>query len=544
MNNRDRSGRAPGRGGRQGRAMSFRPRRTDFPVRTNHTKYDNNVEEERNSILRFKPLNLYEWQEYIVQYSIKTYGEVGQALRNLEYPYYINEDVFTLPDDEEAPADVNSIEYTIYKSSVDLRLKKWFKMKTTFGELSGKLFSDIILHMSEESRLITRQRTANFEELETNSDFVGLYQAIETAHINDGGPEATVVNQMEARKYLERLGQRTGQPLHLFEKEFTRRLQLCRGVGLEIPDKEVVLTYLSSLDQTVFLNKVQYFFEFESNEEIFPQNLQAAKEEIRKVLASHTAIKRRMKSLEYKRSGSRNNDYKNDDGERFANSANNNDNQYSGNFVKKDSKYAHIKCKCCEEMGHSAQVCPKLDKKPSANTANRSSENTEMKSEGNIKKSKTNTTNGSNQNSNKKKGQNTFFVETDSYCVVGITEANTGYHNEDQRQYIEILDSGCNTNIFSNSENISQVHIGDGININGVNGESPLILNNVGLHVDWGTTYINPTGRINIVSLIKQRDRYHVGYDSENDKFILTEKLEPSNVIEFQSNVNGLYERV
>jgi hypothetical protein len=57
-----------------------------------------------------------------------------------------------------------------------------------------------------------------------------------------------------------------------------------------------------------------------------------------------------MKSLEYKRSGSRNNDYKNDDGERFANSANNNDIQHNSKFVKKDSKYAHIKWKCCEEI--------------------------------------------------------------------------------------------------------------------------------------------------------------------------------------------------
>jgi hypothetical protein len=59
-------------------------------------------------------------------------------------------------------------------------------------------------------------------------------------------------------------------------------------------------------------------------------------------------------------------------------------------------------------------VCPKLDKKPSANPANRSSENIEMKSEGNTKKNKINTkiesNQNSNKNSNKKKGQNTFFV--------------------------------------------------------------------------------------------------------------------------------------
>lgn len=129
----------------------------------------------------------------------------------------------------------------------------------------------------------------------------------------------------------------------------------------------------------------------------------------------------------------------------------------------------------------------------------------DMNIESNNKKNKCNIANGSKQKSNKNKEQNTFFVATYSYCVIGITEANTGYHNENSRHYIEILDNESITNIFVNSDNISQIQIGAGININGVNDELILILDNLGLHTDWSPTYINPTGRINIVSLIKHR---------------------------------------
>ena len=176
-----------------------------------------------------KPLNFYDWKECFTQYAIKTYGIVGQALRDMEYPALLEEQAFTLDDDEAAP-QANTTEYQIYKTTLELRAKKWYNTKRDFTDNSPKLFSDMILHMCEESRIITQQRTSNYEDLEADADFVGLMTAIEDAHLNEGGPEATIVNQMEARRHLERLGQRSGQPLHEFEREFTRRLRMCRGV--------------------------------------------------------------------------------------------------------------------------------------------------------------------------------------------------------------------------------------------------------------------------------------------------------------------------
>ncbi len=81
-------------------------------------------------------------------------------------------------------------------------------------------------------------KTANYDDIEVDADFIGVMNAIEDAYLNEGGPEATMVNQMEARRYLEQLGQRNGQPLHEFKREFDRRLQMCRGVNLDIPEKK------------------------------------------------------------------------------------------------------------------------------------------------------------------------------------------------------------------------------------------------------------------------------------------------------------------
>lgn len=69
----------------------------------------------------------------------------------------------------------------------------------------------------------------------------------------------------------------------------------------------------------------------------------------------------------------------------------------------------------------------------------------------------------------------------------------------------EILDNGSNTNIFENVSMITNLNNQHAIGINGVNGKSPLILNTSGEHSDWGETYINKDGVINIVSFSKQR---------------------------------------
>lgn len=54
------------------------------------------------------------------------------------------------------------------------------------------------------------------------------------------------MNQIEARIYLERLGQRSDQPLHEFEKEFTNRLRMFKEVNIGITKKELILLYIVS----------------------------------------------------------------------------------------------------------------------------------------------------------------------------------------------------------------------------------------------------------------------------------------------------------
>lgn len=81
------------------------------------------------------------------------------------------------------------------------------------------------------------------------------------------------------------------------------------------------------------------------------------------------------------------------------------------------------------------------------------------------------------------------------------------------------------------------------IGINGVNGKSPLILNTSGEHSDWGETYINKDGVINIVSFSKQRKHYYIFYDDMKNYFLLVHKITGKEIV-FECNQHGLYERV
>lgn len=157
--------------GRQGTRNDNQSRRNNFWNNNKYQKHDDNESINKNMVLTTKPLNFYDWKECFTQYAIKTYGIVGQALRDMQYPGMLDEPAFTLEDDEEAPQE-DTIQYRIYKTTLELRVKKWYSTKSEFLDNSAKLFSDIKLHMCEESRIITQQRTANYETIEAESDFV------------------------------------------------------------------------------------------------------------------------------------------------------------------------------------------------------------------------------------------------------------------------------------------------------------------------------------------------------------------------------------
>ena len=173
--------------------------------------------------LNYKPFNLFDWQEAYVTYACKEFGDAGHALKNRQYPDWIDEDYNPIDDDLEVPNQENIVQYTIFKTRLESRIKKLEKDKDNFTKDSVKLCSDLVMHMCEESRRIVQQFCENYEDIISRNDFIALYDAIEESHLTGGG-QTNVLVKKTAKDRLESLGQYKNQPLYMFEKVFDDRV--------------------------------------------------------------------------------------------------------------------------------------------------------------------------------------------------------------------------------------------------------------------------------------------------------------------------------
>jgi len=60
--------------------------------------------------LNYKPFNLFDWQEAYVTYACKEFGDAGHALKNRQYPDWIDEDYNPIDDDLEVPNQENIVQ--------------------------------------------------------------------------------------------------------------------------------------------------------------------------------------------------------------------------------------------------------------------------------------------------------------------------------------------------------------------------------------------------------------------------------------------------
>lgn len=500
-----------------------------------------------NMFLRVKPRsNLYEWQEVFSNYARKTYGDAGEILKTKELPEYMKEEEPSI----EVRGELKGLEAHMVRTKYDIAIKNWYDNRSEFNKNCSKLFGDILMHMSEEARIITTQRTEKYSEIDSEKDIIKLWEAIEAALGSNGQRNQSVFSQMQASAYLQKLKQRPGQPLHIYEKEFNRRLQICKSTGDKIQEKQLVLIYLSSLDRNIFESKVRYFIENESDKHIFPKTIQDAKDKIRIVYQSYLSLHMRQSSNNHDGSNNRRNVYDNDGVVNHAKRINNvNNNGYNDNSDN-NNRYANIKCSFCDDMGHSAQVCEKLKQSKKVNMVNETNNDEQKRDINNDNRNNSRRTNYSNNYNNNTSNNNqndnnnrkkVFFSGSNFFsgCIVAQCEEDKDCANNN---VTEILDTGSNITLFTNCDQLSEVRDAEEpMVIRGVNGLAPLKLTRIGIHPDWGKVYLYH-GNVNIISFKKVKDMYDMKYIESKDMFRLKAKCD-DKIIEFKINKDGLYER-
>jgi hypothetical protein len=323
------------------------------PEHVDHAK-----QEENALYLTNNPSNLYEWKDKFLTYACAKYGDAGVALRTGELPEYMTGDQFE--DNRNVPVPRRrTIEYEIYKTELDLEIKRWYKQRTDYNDKRLQLYHDIWAHISDESKQMVKQYVENFDEMEQNADTIQLWYAIEESHLSEG-VDVNPIMKMNARKNLENLYQRDGQPLHEYEREFDKRVKICRGVNLELDERELIISYISSLDSNIFRNTKVELLSKVNDENQFPQTLHDAKRLMREILGAHKLVVKRQSMINktYQNSGTkRSTGYNRDD--RFANNAK------SGSYnmnqgVQSKKPWDNMKYAYCHKIGHSTQRRPEL----------------------------------------------------------------------------------------------------------------------------------------------------------------------------------------
>ncbi len=66
------------------------------------------------------------------------------------------------------------------------------KKETNLLHNCNKLIGDILMHMSEEARIISSQRTEKFKEIESKKDIIKLCEAIEESLGSNGQQNKSV----------------------------------------------------------------------------------------------------------------------------------------------------------------------------------------------------------------------------------------------------------------------------------------------------------------------------------------------------------------
>lgn len=173
--------------------------------------------------------------------------------------------------------DSGSLEYSLMVEEC----KENISRKLQFCEDEKKFFADILIHQDPDSLAALRREADMYERLRVGNDTLGLFDLIDVVH-NQDGRRSTFLDKRQKRLDVENFRQQPGSTLSEHTQEFEDKLKSSKTVGVKWIDKDLVVTYLFSLDPK-YIDIVEKLFENadSDDENIFPQTFESAKRLIR-----------------------------------------------------------------------------------------------------------------------------------------------------------------------------------------------------------------------------------------------------------------------
>ena len=465
-------------------------------------------------ILTFNPNNLSAWKENYMVYVKANFKFAGDMLQSLKAPNFITNPIlapYPMPSSK-------SFEFLVLTNS----FKEEHENKKDYYSMLERLTGDLILHLSPESKMKIQFDKERYEEAFKNNNAMELWKMINETHSHHGA-SITFLDKKIAQKQLENIKQ-NDLSLEYHSKNFDIQISKMKSLGIELEDKEVIFTFLTSLNSS-YNSKVTELMSQIEDVDKFPKSLADCKKLIEKVRTAYSQIGLSMDG-----------NIKNDDqseliGSSLANvtvskSIKLNDNNVQiADFKKSDDD---DRCAFCNIKNHNAQNCRFLK---SFKTSNSEMIEEHIKSNRNKNKSKKSVVNFSIANDNLKK----FAFTTKKVSFISGVDTNN------LRRESIILDNAANISIINNLNlSINQTQLSTPIEVTGIS--NTVVKSNIFCDTKFfGKALYIPQSPFNIIAFCELKKVYEIVYIQNTDSFEFRNKSNQKEVFIFQATSEGLY---